>query len=526
MQQHSKSSFRNAVRIAPLCLALLSVGCGGSPGSPTSGGGTAQTSHVGLADITFTGHPNANVTQSSGKVSTVGQAGAVYSSLSVNPAPSLDSTFLLYTRPYGSGQIYSLPAVQSGEQTLLLHSGDSGFPSISQSGVIAFIYNYASAVYLDTVKSDGSGEKVVSSNFPDIPAISPNGATIVGVTAQGNIVTIPSAGGSTTQIYSGGNASQTPWAIWSPAGNQIAFTATNPSTNTLNVYTMTSTGASVTNVTPVADQTGIMGATGWSPDGTALICTYTPVGATTSSLFILSLDGGMNASLTPSTFNDSWGCFSPDGTKIAFYRDTTGGAIPGIYESDFAGGNLQLQFADPTTGSTGAVVGMVWSPFQESQSFVGAHGTLLGTSVSGFLISQNGSQFASLLTFTATTPSSATVTESASNSNGAPMIFTLGADSITNISYTNVYNGTHLSLPLTATPSTIVTIDGTTGFVDYVVPAVAGKAKPMATRSTGTSLTFRGQFSAIYDGSGKNLAPGGATTVEFDRTTGKLTSFQ
>ncbi len=59
---------------------------------------------------------------------------------------------------------------------------------------------------------------------------------------------------------------------------------------------------------------------------------------------------------------------------------------------------------------------------------------MLGTSVSGFLTGLNGSQFASLLTFTANTPSTATLAQTGTNTSGAPMAFTLGADSITNIS--------------------------------------------------------------------------------------------
>ncbi len=141
-------------------------------------------------------------------------------------------------------------------------------------------------------------------------------------------------------------------------------------------------------------------------------------------------------------------------------------------------------------------------------------------------MTQNGSVFTSLLTFTATTPSTATLVQSGTNSNGAPIAYTLGADSINNISFTNVYLGAHTSIPLTTTPSAVVTVDAVTGFIDYVVPAIAGKAHPMAAKSTGNSLTYTGSFSAIYDRTGKNLAPKGATSIELDRTTGKLVSFR
>ncbi len=130
------------------------------------------------------------------------------------------------------------------------------------------------------------------------------------------------------------------------------------------------------------------------------------------------------------------------------------------------------------------------------------------------------------MTFNTTTPSTATITQSGTNSSGAPLAFTLGGDAITNISYANVYNGTHVSIPLTSTPTAVITVDALTGMVDYVVPAIAGKAHPMASKSVGNALTYSGQFSAIYDGTGKNLAPNGATSVEFDRATGRLVSFR
>ncbi len=169
---------------------------------------------------------------------------------------------------------------------------------------------------------------------------------------------------------------------------------------------------------------------------------------------------------------------------------------------------------------------MCWSPFQESQSFVGTHGTLLGTPVSGFLVSQQGNLFASLLTFTTTTASTATVTTQETTDAGASLIFTLKGDAITNISYANVYNGTHSSIPLTATTAAIVTVDGDTGLIDLVIPAIAGKARPSVTKSSGSTLTYNGQFSGIYDSTGKNIASGGITTLSFDKATGKLLSYR
>src|SRR5580704_9032879 len=89
-----------ACRLAPVCLGLLAAGCGGGSGGNSTL--STQTANVGPVAVSFSGHPHPAVTNVSGQVSTFGQAGASYSSLSMNPAPSLASTFLLFTRQFGS----------------------------------------------------------------------------------------------------------------------------------------------------------------------------------------------------------------------------------------------------------------------------------------------------------------------------------------------------------------------------------------------------------------------------------------
>ena len=362
------------------------------------------------------------------------------------------------------------------------------------------------------------------SNAFAVPCISPSGTTIAFEDA-GNIWTIPAGGGTPTEIYNGGVAFSGP-LVWSPTSTKIAFTLQIGTV--YNVGTMNATGGTVTNVAPGGLINDNVFVNSWSPDGLSLACTaYSSVTSPGSTIIISATNNGAGIILTPAGFDDTVPCFSPDSSQVAFYRSNIGGATPGIYVSNTFGTNPQLLVPNPSsTGLTGGVSSMAWSPFQEGQTFVGAHGTITASPVSGFLASQNGSVFASLLTFTATTPSTATLVPSASNITGAPMAYTLGGDSITNISYTNVYNGSHQSLSLTGTPTAIITVDAATGFVDYVVPALAGRAHPTATKSTGNALTCTGTFSAIYDRTGKNLGPGGATTVQFDRSTGKLISFR
>ncbi len=514
-----------ALRLIPLSLVILTLGCGGGGSGPTSSGPT-QTQHIGPVGISFVGHPGAPISATSNQVAAAGEAGASFVTLSFNPAHNVNSTLIAFTRQVtGEGdQMYTI-APAGSSASLLLHQGTNGYPTYRSKRSSCVRRRVRAEDAITTMLGDGSQQKVVVSSVTAIPAISPNGTTIAYSASDHNIYTVPSSGGTPTKIYSGGLAElDTP--VWSPSGTQISFTFFNEATSSDNVFTMTSTGANLTNVTPSADQMGSMIVNSWSPDGATLACAYRPNGASNYGVGLLSPTGAFLFLVSPTAVNDSLPTFSPDGSEIAFYRGSTGEAIPGLYVSDYAGTNTQLLLPDPTTGATGLLASTCWSPFQASKNFVGAGGTITASPVAGFLVSQNSSQFASLLTFTATTPSTATISQSASNVNGAPLIFSLGADSITNISYANVYSGAHSSIPLTATPSALVTIDAGTGLVDYVIPAVEGKAHPAVAQSKGTSLTYSGQFSAIYDGTGKNLAPSGALTIEFDRTTGKLLSFR
>ena len=53
---------------------------------------------------------------------------------------------------------------------------------------------------------------------------------------------------------------------------------------------------------------------------------------------------------------------------------------------------------------------------------------------------------------------------------------------------------------------------------DVAYPTGAGGAAPRAHRLDGGRLVVEGQFTAVLDGEGRGIAPGGAHTVVLDRT--------
>ena len=70
----------------------------------------------------------------------------------------------------------------------------------------------------------------------------------------------------------------------------------------------------------------------------------------------------------------------------------------------------------------------------------------------------------------------------------------------------------------------MVSIDSGTGQVDLVAPSATRKAAPV--KNPDGTMTYNAAFKAIYDGTGKNLAPSGAKQLIVNPKTGRLVSFK
>jgi Tol biopolymer transport system component len=511
---------------AVLSVSLTAAGCGGGGGTGAGRPVGVQTETIGQAKISFTGSPKAVTTSSSGSISAVGQAGADYSYLALFPTPNLASTYLAFSRAAtngdGNSQVYTLPFKGAPSPRVIFPSELWNlYPTCSQTGIIAFDSGKALAEsFMQFCLPDGTSYRYLKvGGGGNIPAISPDGSTIIYVSGTNALYSIPSVGGTQKNLYtapSGSTLAQFP-VVWSPDGTEIAFSLYTGSTAKLFVLTL-ATG-NVVGVTPDGNAGTQLVPNSWSSDGRTLACTDYHL----ANVVLVNLNSNQFAEITPTSAIDSNPTFSPDGQQIAFYRSGNSYAH-GIYVCDFNGENPQLLLADPSSGgSTGPVSGLVWSPFPQKKVFVGSGGWL-SSSASGFLLSQNGSQFGSLLAFTAKTPSTAAITPPAGVQAGAPLLYTLTADSITSISYTNSYYGSAPGITAVGITSVVVSVDGSTGQIDLVAPAKLMKGS--ASKVPNAGMTYSGQFTALYDGAGKNLAPSGATSIQIDPRTGKLISFR
>lgn len=499
-------------------LAALGVaGCGG--GQQGGASAASHTSTAGNAVFTYAGQPKPLLTTSSGNVSVLGQAGATFSSLTLEPPPNLLDTYLVITR-ISSDEVFGLYKLPwSGTIQSLYQSPNSPLGAeISAYGTIAFNTNVDFNAY--TVHADGSGLKQLSftglSNVTH-PAYAVDGTNrVTFCDSSGHLYVGPGTGGTATLIQS--NAAHG-LQIWNPTGTAIAYTYTNGSTT--EIYQTAPSGGGSVNITPPPFQSSFIQPLSWSPDGSTILSLYTSDGGTTNQLVKFEPTGpGYAQTLTPSGLSDDSGVFSPDGQKIAFYRSSSGGATPGIYVEDTFGDGATMLVPDPSNGADSE--GIAWSPFLPKETVVAVSGsTFYHKAASGFLLSQNNARFGSLVAFTATTPSSASIQAPSTTTGSASLLFTITADSITSIGYINSYFDTGTTLTLTSTPTVVVSIDANTGQVALVAPA----AKAGSTKNADGTVTYSGQFQAVYNGAGKNVAPSGASKLTVDPKTGRLVSF-
>jgi len=500
---------------------VLLAGCGGGTGSGPAGSEQSSTTQIGQSTVTYFGQAKPMNTTSSGDVTVASMAGASFSSLQYYPLPTLANTYITFSRfSNGLNQIFRVPVTGGTEQPLTHQGGGATEPAASSLGSIFFTSQNAKT--LESMVSDGSKIATVPTSSTAIlnPSVSPTGTQLAYDDTSGNLNLLPAGGGTPTAIQHNnwGDGSS-----WMPNGSSLVYCAAN-SSNFSNIYSTATTGGTTTNLVPTADQnTGSYFYPSVSSDGQSITASYEPTGGGEQIVIFSPSNGTFIQVPQKASGIDYHSCFSPDGSEIAFYRSNAQGASPGIYITNYATTSINQIVTD--NANDGVVTGLSWSPFPASETLIG--GThFYPAGATGFLLAQNGSQFGSLVAFTTTTPLTASATTSSTNGT-QPLVYTLSGDAITKIGYTNYYfSPGAIITPPASTPSALVTIDAGTGQVDMVATAAIPASKAFnKTRGIGGDLSYTGKFTALYDGTGKNIAPNGASQLTID-SKGHLVSFQ
>jgi hypothetical protein len=252
-------------------------------------------------------------------------------------------------------------------------------------------------------------------------------------------------------------------------------------------------------------------------------------GDTVSHIYAIRADGRGIQTMTNTAADDAFPTYSPDGTKLAFIR------LDGSGHTQIYVGN-----ADGTTPSSAQRIsdGQMndfkpsWSPYVKARKFVGTGGAF-GASASGFLVGQQGKVVTSLVVFNAQTPNTAHLDVQGTTLQYQPnLVFTVTGNLLNGLAYANGLTSPPTPVLNAGTTATgaVVSFDASDGTVTGVFPYTSNKAvghgggTPTPERE-GDALVYRGAFLGVWDGSGTNRAPNGASEVRLDSRTGRLLSF-
>jgi len=479
-------------------------GCGGSSG----GGAADQTLQLGQLRASYSGSAKTFVATGSGSVTVTGASGASYSKVTLSPSADIANTSILYT---SDGLVYSV--TPGGVVTQIPLPGLNVFSAVyTNDGHVAFVAQDESGnSSIFECNYDGSNQVLLISDVGDAPiGWAPNNAKVAYANNTGELVVSNPNGSSPVVLNVNGYFD---WPSFSPDSTQIVYTQFSGTDSNLGVFTVPVSGGT-SSLVPNQDLTDNNREPSWVGSNEVAFTVDSGSFRFITAYFTNGLEGFFVEG-DGSIADDEQPTISPDGKTLAYLQAAKYNTNPyELVESGENGNYVTNITAAPLEG----IRQPTWSPFQAPQTFVGSSGSLMANAA-GFLWGQNGDSFASMVTFTSSTPDTTTVTSQ--NSSGGTLVFDIHATSLTGLKYRNGYYNAIQTISTTGATDAYVSFDATTGLVDTVAPFIAN-ARTAKPTSQGV---YQAQFLGVWNSKGKNVAPNGASQIVID-SAGRLASFQ
>jgi hypothetical protein len=499
-----------------LAAALILAGCGG--GSSGSNAIPTDTSFafgdlVGRAAIS-----NPPKTTSSSDVVATAFTGT-FSSLKLRELnPNLDETRIVFATHY-FGTFYNLatcaPDGSDLQRLTTSLAAEDDAPTFSGVGKVAFQSDRAGGLKSFLVNTDGSGTiQLTTTNalYPQIDAAATKILFANGTLQVMNIATkattIPSVDPATLPIAS----------ALSSDGRTVYYLGVD-NTPDYTLYRTPADGTGSWYGFAAGDDAVDMAV---SPDGSEVAYM---TGSPSVSLVRVGTGDGAKVGLPVPGIGGAGLSYSPDGKKIVF--STNSADFRGkVYVLDIAS-----HFITPISPELTSSHYPSWSGFTKERTLISSGGGLLGLRACGVIYGQSGKSTRSVVAFDVTTPSSVVMTaQTPANSTSPNLVFSADADSIIKLAYANgsgwrgiraIGSGT----PVVTANGALISIDASDGSVVSVLPfnGTRGVDSKPTIRDEGSTRIFSGQFLAVYDKDGKNLAPSGASQVRLDTKTNVIT---
>ena len=320
----------------------------------------------------------------------------------------------------------------------------------------------------------------------------------------------------------------TRFSVFSPDGSKIAFYSSRD--GNFEIYTMNADGTNPTRLTNnAANDFG----PSWSPDGSKIVFNSSRDG--NFEIYTMNADGTSPTRLTNSSTFEAAPVFSPDGLADRVHHRPRWEQRNLFHERLGRRRRQPDEKNRPCTMPAPASPGRGTFPGRrERWSERVAHWEPPPPGSSTRRTARPSRRVVAFDTSTAgSRAASRVVSQSAPfNDQGRNLIFSITTNAgLASVSYANVsaagVPGTAISPTIPAgSTGAIVSFVASDGTVNSVLPYAANRSVGLKPTRAGNKVTYAGSFTAVFDASGKNLAPGGAKSVTLDEKTGTLVGFE